>query len=288
MIMRPSISLTGEPLDIDDSIVVCGDLIDIGARVFKWNEPEGFNGYTKKRVVVENENRKTGRIKRKVISGPRYDKRPCGIDDVTQFFVHHSGGDGRNPSGMYETLYNTRKLSVHFAVEDDGRIYQFNDVVERCWHAGGHNRIAVGVECCLYPDAAKRPNYYSAANRKRTGNLQHQKAVDVIHGRERKVFCFTEPQVDALARLAAGTWIAVEIAQGIDASDIVAPRFPRDANGAIPRTVVQKAKQHVGLIGHLQCTPKKWDPAGFPWEKFEALVAHYIKQFLRVGASYGG
>ena len=279
-------NLTGGDFNLDESFVLDGMAVDIGTGVIKWDDPGGFDGYTRKRVVRKVEDRRTGKAKTKTISGPRFSQRKGGVPSIRQFFVHHSGGDGRNPSGMYETLYNTRKLSVHFAVEDDGRIYQFNDAADCCWHAGGHNQMSIGVECCLMPDRAKRPDYYSAARRKRTGNLLHKPGVDWIHGRRHQVFAFTVPQVAALARLAAGCWLATQRRTilgghvpypGMERME--PPRFPRTQRDEIFKTVYPAHLEHVGLIGHLQCTKRKWDPAGFPWEQFETLVAGHYEEF---------
>lgn len=265
-----------------NAVAVNGVLVDIGVKVFRWDHKFGFDGYTTKRVVVEN--RKTGRDK--IIKGPRYSKRKGGIDAIKQFFLHHSGGDGKNPSGMYETLYNTRDLSVQFAAEDDGRIYQFNDVIDCCWHAGKHNGICFGVEACLYPFVKSNPQYYSAANRKRTGNLPHKTMIDTIHGRKIKVFCFTEPQLDALARLGAGVWVALRTMrtgkeEGFDYYFNEPPFFPRTHDCEIPRDVVKDGKKHIGMIGHMQTKATKPDPAGFPWERFENMVEDYYYEFRK-------
>jgi len=278
-----------------NAFVLDGALFDIGTKVIKWDDPGGFDGYTTKRVVVKREDRRTGKTKTRVIQGKRYSDRPRGVGAVRQFFVHHSGGDGRDPTNMYNTLYMDRKLSVQFAIEDDGRIYQYNDAVDSCWHGGKHNPISIGVECCLFPLVDAKPNYYSAARRKRLGNLPHTQMVDVIHGQKIKVFCFTDPQVEALARLAAGCWIACGLlrngkngawindvdADGLYVGDYftVPPRFPRNRAEKIPRTVVADALKHIGLIGHLQASRRKIDPAGFPWELFEDLTADYFFDF---------
>jgi len=59
----------------------------------------------------------------------------------------------------------------------------------------------------------------------------------------------------------------------------MAPKFPRNVNGEIPRKVFGRHADHVGLIGHLQCSKRKWDPAGFPWEEYEQRVGHLFWQF---------
>lgn len=274
---------SGDLCNLDNSLVLGGDRFDIGTRVIKWNEELGFNGYVKKRVVVQREDRKTGKVKTKVIQGPRYRKRKKGLRGISQFFIHHSGGDGKDAGNCYRTLYMERGLSVQFFVDDDGTIWQFNDALDCCYHAGAHNDISVGVECALFPIVAKKPNYYSPARRKRTGNLPHKKRVETIHGRKYEVFCFPPPQVDALARLAAGTWLAIHIQRleedKYNSEFEYAPSFPRNTRGKIPRTVISKPKSHRGLIGHLQCTKRKVDPMGFPWEQFEAMVTMYFNQF---------
>jgi hypothetical protein len=260
------IALASDAFKRDDAFVLGGVAYDIGTRVIKWDEKGGFNQYLTNRSEVKVEDRKTGKVKTKVISGRRYSKRVMFGDPlkkIRQFFIHHSGGDGRNPSGMYETLQNQRGLSVHFAIEDDGRIYQFLDAIECAWHGGSHNGYSIGVESCLFPDAEAHSDYYSGPELAQRGNIPHTTTVETLQGVRRKVFCFTAPQVEALARLAAGCWV------GIGA--YTAPVFPR-VGGAIPREVCPGNDKHVGLIGHLQCTDIKWDPAGFPWESFEARV----------------
>lgn len=265
------IPLAERPFALEGAFILGGEAFDIGTRVIKWDEKCGFNQYKTDRSVVNVEDRKTGKVTTKVIQGKRYKARVGGLASVRQFFVHHSGGDGRNPSVMYETLHNQRGLSVQFAVEDDGRIYQFLDAAECAFHAGSHNGISIGVECCLYPDAEANPDYYSGANLEKRGNLPHKTAWDVIHGKGRKVFCFTDQQAEALARLAAGCWVALGHMTRLERFQH-SPEFPR-TEGSIPRTVYDKHQEHVGLIGHLQCTANKWDPAGFPWERFEQRVA---------------
>lgn len=253
------------------SIMVDGRAVDIGIPVIRWTDPGGFDGYTVKAVVTED--RKTG--KDRTIKGPRYSVRKGGLASVSQLFVHHSGGDGRNPSGMYQTLWMDRGLSVQFAIEDDGRVYQFLDAVECAWHAGAHNGISVGAELCLYPDAAERPDYYSPANCKRLNNLPHEVRYETLQGSPRKVFVMPSVQVDACARVMAGVWAAVTLARG---EATTAPMFPR-VEGLIPREVIANPKAHVGMIGHLHCTTVKHDPAGFSFEEAERLCGLYASAF---------
>ena len=283
-------SFTGEAFNPKNAIVLAGQQYDIGIRCTKWDEPAGYNGYTTDRSIVKRVDNKTGKEKNKVIKGKRYSKRRrlpgrSQVNAITQVLVHHSGADRADPGVMYQVLYHQRGLSVHFALEDDGRLWQFNDMIDRCWHAGKHNPMSIGVECCLYPLADKRPRYYDEDRLKRTGNLPHKVQLDVIHGRAMKVYCFPEEQWDALARLYAGAWLAVGIQRDLTAAIGSPfngpPKFPRNKAGDIPRTLAENARKHAGLIGHLQCTRRKIDPAGFPWEQYEQRVAEHYRRFKR-------
>jgi len=286
LIVDDRYNLTGGEFNLDHSIVVDGCAVDVGTRVHTWDHPKGFDGYTTKTCEIVTEDRETGRKRIQVIRGPRYGRRSKGLASIRQFFVHHSGGDGDGAGNVYRTLYEQRPpgLSCHFVIDDDGTVWQFNDVVDRCRHAGKHNDCAVGVECSLYPLADERPGYYRAERNERTGNLPHEVVEDTIHGRKMRVFAFTNPQVEALARIAAGTWLGVrrrmeELGMTVPDGLSSAPLFPRTTQGEIPRTVYRKHRSHTGLIGHLQCSRNKIDPAGFPWAQLEERVADLCAEF---------
>lgn len=296
MAIKKQISLTGQPFETDNCFILGQVAFDIGTRVIKWWEEDGFSQYPTNRSVVKTEDAATGKVKTRIIQGKRYYERRGGIDGIRQVFIHHSGADREDPAIMREVLHNQRGLSVQFAHEDDGRIYQFLDAAVAAKHGGKHNHISVGTECCLWPDARKRPNYYSAANRKRTGNLPHRVKEEVLQGMKMKVFCFPEKQVDAVCRWAAGIWYAVctlgtrprEGSYNVGFNPAIPlekmftqpPRFPRTVKGEIPRKVFRRHLDHVGLIGHLQCSPRKWDPAGFPWEEAELKIRDYFWEFV--------
>jgi len=297
MAVTQKISLTGSPFNADNALIIDGVAIDIGNRVIKWYEEIGYSQYPTNRSVLKTEDMKTGKVKTRVIQGKRYKERPKGIADIRQILIHHSGADRADPGIMREVLHNQRGLSVPFAIEDDGRIFQFLDAVKLAYHAGRiHNKISIGAECCLWPDAGARPNYYSASNRKRTGNLPHKIRTEVLQGMKKDVFCFPVPQVEATAKWAASLWLAVCMLGGkrtgeykVRNSPVVEldqmfngpPKFPRNGKGEIPRKVFPQHSEHVGLIGHLQCSKRKWDPAGFPWESFEQMVEEYFLKYRK-------
>jgi len=250
------------------SILVGGRAYDIGTPVCHWWDPGGLDGYVTDRVVAREQDRRSGKVTERVIQGQRYSARR--IEGVTQFVVHHSGGDGPTPATMYRTLWYERGLSVQFACEDDGRIWQFIDAREGAWHAGKHNKISIGVEAALFPLVNANPHYYDPDQCRARGNQPHAQRTEVIQGCPMRVFVMPPPQVFALVRLVAGTWAALRHETGLPQFE-AAPRFPR-LNGAIPMSVIERPLEHVGLIGHLHCTAAKIDPAGFPWEEFEAQV----------------
>jgi len=263
----------------------------IGTEIVKWNDPGGFNGYDRNVSYLEEvEDRKTGRVKSEKIDGKRYGARSKGIDGISQIMIHHTGGDGNGAGRVFNTLHNERGLSVHFAIDDDGMIWQFLDCKDRAWHGGKHNNVSVGIECNLYPSADKKPWYYNKDRCERFGNLPHAIGKDVIHGKPMNVFQFTAPQTEALARLSAGIWVALALLcpTPIDAKAASrfkalgkAPVFPRTHGRHIAKTAISKPLKHIGLIGHLQATRRKWDPAGFPWDYFEHRVEELHKVFVQ-------
>jgi len=275
--MEDRVSLTGNPFEQDNAFVLNGVLYDIGARCVKWKEDIGMNAYDRSRKVIEDEDRRTGSVSKRVIKGTRYSKRRGGISAITQLFIHHTGGP--LPRRAFDTLHNQRGLSVHFILSDKGVLFQTLDAIEKAWHAGRHNNCSIGVECCLYPDAERRPNYYSPERCDRLDLTPHVKMVDEIHGRKWEVYAITEVQLDALSRLFAGLWRALKL-QGVDVPP-GPPKFFRGIDDAIPHTVIDNPRGYVGMIGHLQATRRKVDPAGFPWDAFEEQVADRFAEFLR-------
>lgn len=267
------ISLTGQPYNGDNALVINGVGIDIGTRVIKWWEPQGFSQYDEAISPV------------KKIRGKRYSHRVKGIDGIRQILIHHSGADRATPKIMRDVLHNQRGLSVQFAIEDDGRVYQFLDAIEAAWHAGTHNQISIGAECCLFPRVKDDPGYYSEVNRAKSGNLPHEIRTETLQGMKMQVFCMPDPQVEAVCKWAAGLWWAV-CRHGTNRT-FAPPRFPREEQGEIPRKVYDDHLGHVGLIGHLQCTDDKIDPAGFPWEDAEAKVAEYFASFCACAETGG-
>jgi hypothetical protein len=241
--------------------------------VTHWFDPKGFNAYGTAAATSRSEDRATGKVITTTVQGRRYSARKAGMNSVSQILVHHTGGDGNGAANVFETLHNQRKLSVHFVVDDDGRVWQFLDVVEAAWHGGALNGCSVGIECNLFPFVDDNPTYYSDERRARTGNLPHAIGEQTLQGQRRRVFMMPAAQVDALARLCAGIWAATALAT---VCKLQAPRFPRTSAGAIPTQVIASPEKHVGLIGHLHATAHKVDPAGLDLATFEGQVAAHF------------
>jgi hypothetical protein len=242
-----------------------GQLYDVGFEVIKWNDQGGYNGYKEPKRIF-----------------PRNTKGKKNIFDIiTQLVVHHSGQDRKNPSIMFDVLWNQRSLSVHFAIEDNGMIYQFVDAIEKTSHASDVNNISIGCECCHFPQAWQDKNYYSELNNKKTGNLPHKIIKQSYFGVEREVYSFTDQTINSLASLYACCWnvIGKNRTEKYFGLFDQSPKFPRDLNKQIPRHKIENYVAHVGLIGHLHCNEEKVDPAGLDFDSFESIVEKYYLDY---------
>jgi len=267
------------------AISVNGNLYEIGVPVMRWDEPGGYNGYSTKKYVTEVEDRKTGKVKKKVVKGKRYSKRALtqagAIKKVSSFTIHHTGG--YTPGSCFNTLHNDRKLSVHFIIDDFGTIYQTLDVIEKAWHAGSQNKCSVGVECCLRPDAKKHPDAYRASKCARLGLAPHEEIISQhIQGSDKSVYAMPKDQVESLSKLVAGVWHArsKELPPDYSLKAYVPPIFP-GVEGDIPTDFSPAYKKHVGLVLHAHVSPRKWDAAGLRLREFELSVAEDFRKFQK-------
>jgi len=267
-------NLSGDSFDPTMAFIFGRCAYDIGTRVVTWDEKQGYDGY--KRPL---------RIK----------TRPNGVDNIKQLLIHHAGQDRRDPGTMYGVLWDQRRLSVHFGLDEFARsvgsleagpiIWQFVDCDWLTKHAGGMDPTSIGIEVCHFPCAWKGkngdPGYYSPKNNLKKNNMPHEIIEQLVYSKYRKVFAFTEGVTDALARLYAGCWVAIghQRKGGFEGAYGRAPVFPRGKYGHIPLGVIKESKNWVGLITHRQCSKNKWDPGGLDHEKFENLVADYYNSF---------
>jgi len=246
-------SLTDQPPKIENSILVNGVYYDVGIPINKTD----FEPFQRRK---------------------RADRKA--IDKIDKMVIHHSGADRQDPTIMHQVLLD-RGLGVHFAGEDDGRFWQFNDCIDMCYHARGVNLASVGVELCLFPLYDENPEYYNENRRLKTGNLPHGVRYEYVHGQRYNVFKMPKPQWRALARVYAGVWLALghQRSDGFEGVFNVAPRFPRDKNMELPKKAIEFYSGHRGMVGHFHITEDKIGPLGFPWLPFENMVRGLYIEF---------
>ena len=150
-----------------------------------------------------------------------------------------------NSRTCYKILQK-RGISIHFAIDNDGTIYQFLDMNDIGWHASSRtiNRKAVGVEIsnAYYP---KYQNWY-----KKNGFGERPMIKDAsVHGKPMKPFMdFNDVQKEALKALME----AVHNALGIPLET------PEE------QTVSKEVRsgKFKGFVHHYHCIKSKIDCAG--------------------------
>jgi len=186
---------------------------------------------------------------------------------LSKGFRKHSGE--RNPSFFvchWDVCLNSktchrvlekRGISVHFAIDNDGTIYQFMDMNDVAYHAGGKtwNAKSIGVEIAnaYYP---KHQSWY----KKNVG--EERPIIDdaVVHGKTLDPFTgFYPQQIEALKALMK----AVHKATGIPL------KAPLDRSGNTNTTVSKKCAdgKFEGFISHYHLKKTKIDCANLDLKK---------------------
>jgi N-acetylmuramoyl-L-alanine amidase len=87
----------------------------------------------------------------------------------TSITIHNTGNIGAIAKNNHNYMKNCnktgeRKASWHFTV-DDKEIYQAQPTDYKCWHAGNAtgNNTSIGIEICMFNDAAKQKKCYENA-----------------------------------------------------------------------------------------------------------------------------
>lgn len=192
------------------AIIVRGEPVYCNADVRTWNEPGGLRFFT-----------------RTVRSSTR------------AVMLHHTGGEGGGEQ-VHRTLV-TRRLSVHFTIDQLGTIWQYVDADAYCQHAGKANPWSVGVEIA---NRARAPGAHPIWTR--------EECVDRVHGRNRKATRFYAAQIDA----------ALELVRALCSAYDLPIDVPRDADGKLVRTVLpaNDLAAFRGVCGHYHANLKKVDP----------------------------
>lgn len=159
---------------------------------------------------------------------------------------HWTGGEGGGEQ-VYRVLRD-RGLSVHFAIDQEGIIWQYADADAYCSHASGANGFAVGVEISNRADAST-----AHAKWPRTA------ATDTIHGKTARHTRFLPAQIRSAKAL------AVSLSRAYGLPLVVPP----------DTTVCGKATLGAfrGHLGHFHLSERKRDPGTEILREIAALGA---------------
>jgi len=224
---------------------------DIGCRVVKWDEPEGFN----------------------FIPYGKYTKRDISYDNLknklTQFTVHWSVT--YRSKHMFNGL-KARGLSVNFMIDDDNvngyaTIHQCLPIMYAGWSQGSSggrsfNSLGPGVELSYMPQRYDA-DMYDAGDQKKWDVPPHGETMAPVHGTKLRVHTPTEAQMESLYQL---IWGYCELFPEIK------PRFPRNSDGSFNYTVLKNPHDYVGLVNHYNLKRSKIDTAGLDLQKVEDEV----------------
>ncbi len=255
------------------AIVVCGREFPIDARIIRWDNRGGYDGYLE-----------TGFFDRSNVlpTQPAYDCNTpqrysvrAGLvenDDtkmtdeqlirrhVDQIVIHYdAAGTSRR---CFQTLHDIRGLSSHFLIDRDGTIYQTLDVRERARHAGTANDRSVGIEIANVGAYESRKDLVRAVSEAGL-SFSEQAITGVVQGKYLYQLPFTDSQYDALVAL---------IHALRDALPAVASTIPRDERGRVETRVLSRNRQlrFKGVLGHLHVTDRKVDPGpAFDWVRLK-------------------
>lgn len=215
------------------------DSFDIGCRVVKWDEPNGF-GFKNNFINTGAKDLQT--LKNK----------------IKQFTIHWSV---TKTAKSLHTGLNARSLSVNFGIDDDenengfATIYQYLPVSKLGYSQGtvdniSYNALGPGVELCYAPQAWEGDQY--------KGSNKHPIIIAPIHGTKLKVHLPSNAQMNSLKAL---TWGVTELFN-------IPAEFPK-INGNYNTTVLNNCHQYTGLLNHYNIKRSKIDTAGLDMKSIE-------------------
>ena len=238
------------------SIVVAGQLVDVGRTVVLWTDEQGFNGYEKRCIdqsggcCDEDWDRYSTR------KGLTQRAIPDLQEVVSQFVLHFDGCV--NSRSCFKSMHNRVRpsggcgLSAHFMIDADGTIYQTLDLAERAFHAEQSNSTSVGVEIC------NRGRYNpSEMSRLPAEYRTRPRRIVVINGFSYDAYDFRPEQYDSLLAL---TRTLLRIFPKIK------PIIPEE-NGVPYLNTLEDPVAFHGIVGHLHVDlqKQKWDPGALDW-----------------------
>jgi N-acetyl-anhydromuramyl-L-alanine amidase AmpD len=165
---------------------------------------------------------------------------------------HHTGGEN-GAAGVHATLV-ARDLSVHFLIDNHGRIHQYADTEARCSHAGSANGYSIGVEI------ANRANKVPFAR-----GVKRALVIEEIHGVEMMATTFLPAQVTSAIALAEALSAAYDLPMAV-------PMFGAHVHaGLVPPAELATFRGH---LGHFHVSAKKRDPG---LVLMEAIAARSVR-----------
>jgi hypothetical protein len=167
-------------------------------------------------------------------------------DDIDIACWHWTGAEN-GPLQMAETL-KKRKLGVEFAIDRDGRLYQFADpLVVDTADAGSINSRSVGIEIVSYGVRS----WDRAWLLPKHGELRATHR-ELLQGSVRTVADFFPPQ----------TATACALAHALSAALPIPRKVPLTVDGTIIPTALapEKLRRYRGHLGHFHVSAQKLDP----------------------------
>lgn len=198
-----------------------------------------------KKVVLWNEN---GGLRCK----PSQYKKRSAFRTVKMFVVHW---DACLHSKQMADVLEKRGLSVPFAIDNDGTIYQLMDTKHIAWHARGVNMQSVGVEIANAVELKYQDWYVKNGFGKRPVIKNF-----VLNGKKMPDFLgFYPVQIDALKALI----------KAVSGAHNIPLRTPKDKDGNLVAGADRKVagRSFKGVVGHYHVSIAKADPAGLPLDK---------------------
>ena len=276
-----------------ESIVVCGELVHVGAPVVTWRDPGGYSAYSTELCFPDEtpsdpswkppaglryrpgRETEAGRVTRR--------STPAELARVVDQLVLHYDVCGTSRT-CFKVLHDRRELSVHFLLDLDGTLYQTLDLADTAWHARQANPRSIGIEIAnigAYPPGAPSPldEFYTSDARgtvvslpARLGDggvrtagfvarpVRAERVRGVVNGRALEMMDYTPEQYATLARLAAALCRIFPR---------IAPDVPRTSDGRARIDALSDAELAAfgGILGHQHVTSDKTDPGpAFDWE----------------------
>jgi len=166
---------------------------------------------------------------------------PARDEKIDKFVVHW---DGCFSAFMCHQVLESRGLSVHFCIDNDGTIIQLMDTNNIAWHARGVNTKSIGVEVsnAVY---MKHASKYKPPRPVWENVECHGKQIGPILG-------FTDEQVKALKVLTKTICERYKIPLAV----------PLNEKGELIKGVAKSWKTFKGVMAHYHLNKGKTDPAG--------------------------